>query len=89
MDNYINVAIHFREDRKEDNIFPSNMPLNDSQYKILNLIRRNPEYTIKDLVKESKLSDGYVREILTYLKEKKYIERTGSNKKGYWIVLDK
>ena len=65
------------------------MPLNDSQYKILNLIRRNPEYTIKDLVKESKLSDGYVRKILTYLKEKKYIERTGSNKKGYWIVLDK
>ena len=89
MDNYINVTIPFREDRKEDNIFPPNMPLNDSQYKILNLIRRNPEYTIKDLVKESKLSDGYVRKILTYLKEKKYIERTGSNKKGYWIVLDK
>ena len=55
--------------------------------KILSLLKNHPEYTIKDLVRDSSLSDGYVRKILTELKSKEYIQREGSNKTGYWKVI--
>lgn len=44
--------------------------LNESQIKLLNLLKDHPAYTIKDLVRESALSDAYVRKILTELKTK-------------------
>lgn len=87
MDNYVNVVIPFKEDIKENNNLLSKLSLNDAQEKIYILIQSNPEYTIRDLVKESGFSDGYVRKIMTYLKEHNYIERVGSNKSGYWKIV--
>ena len=43
--------------------------------------------TIKELVSASGYSDGYIRKILTSLKEKKIIERHGGNRYGKWIVV--
>ena len=60
--------------------------LNESQIKLLNLLKDHPAYTIKDLVRESALSDAYVRIILTELKNKECIQRVGSKKTGYWKV---
>ena len=84
MDNYINVVIPLRTERKASGGVDTELLLNDAQKKIFILVQNNPKYTIKDLVKESGLSDGYVRKIMTYLKKQKYIERIGSNKSGYW-----
>ena len=32
-------------------------------------------------------SDGYIRKILTALKDKKLIERQGGNKTGKWVII--
>ena len=91
MDNFVNVTIPFSREKYIDktDIIEPRVVLNDSQLKIYNLLQINAEYTIKDLVRESSMSDGYVRKILTFLKEHKYIERVGSNKKGYWKMVAK
>ncbi|MBR2216182.1 MAG: putative DNA binding domain-containing protein [Selenomonadaceae bacterium] len=82
MTNYINVTLPFNKAVKP--LPDGTSDLNDSQRKIFTLLKRNPAYTIKDLVQEAALSDGYVRKILTELKAKDCLQRVGSNKKGYW-----
>lgn len=86
MDNYVNVTIPLnRQIGSEDmpSVFPS---LNNSQKKILTLLNDDPKYTIKELVSLSGMSDGYVRKILTQLKELQIVSRIGSNKTGYWEI---
>ena len=57
-----------------------------TQSKIYHLLLDNSKYTIRDLVQESGFSDGYVRKIITTLKNQHMIERVGSNKTGYWKI---
>lgn len=86
MDNYVNVTIPFNRamiSTEDETIIAS---LNDSQQKIYDLLKTHPEYTIKDLVRESALSDGYIRKILRDFKARQIIRRIGSNKTGYWKV---
>ena len=87
MDNYVNVIIPFSRSReiKEKSTVTSN--LNDAQMKIYTLLKDNPNNTIKALVRLSGFSDGYVRKILSQLKEGNYVIRRGSNKTGYWEVV--
>lgn len=90
MPNYVNVTIPVKTHALSSfmhEISSASVGLNDSQMKILSLLKNHPEYTIKDLVRDSSLSDGYVRKILTELKSKGYIQREGSNKTGYWKVI--
>jgi predicted HTH transcriptional regulator len=87
MDNYINVVIPFKEDIRDNKNMEVELALSEGQRKIYTIIQNNPEYTIKDLVRESSFSDSYVRKIITYLKEQKYIQRVGSNKTGYWRTI--
>lgn len=84
MDNYLNVTIPFKKELKGGKKDLYNLSLNDSERIIYSFVDDNPTYTIRDLVRESDFSDGYVRKILTNLKDKKYIKRVGSNKTGYW-----
>lgn len=87
MPNYVNVTIPFnRSVLSVKNELNPVVGLNNSQMRILHLIKSHPEYTIQDLVHESSLSDGYVRKILNELKLKGLIQRVGSNKTGYWKV---
>lgn len=87
MPNYVNVTIPLsRAMITAENGSGSVTNLNSSQVTIYNLLKLHPEYTIKDLVRESELSDGYVRKIITELKNKDCIHRIGSNKTGYWSV---
>lgn len=57
-----------------------------SQIKIYSYLKEHPEATIKVLVKECEMSDGYVRKILTFLKNEGLIKHEGPNKGGYWII---
>jgi predicted HTH transcriptional regulator len=43
--------------------------------------------TIKELVSVTGYSDGYIRKVLSALKEKQIIKRQGSNKTGKWLVM--
>ena len=87
MDNYVNVVIPLKKEAAESKELVSSLGLNEAQKSIYLLVKNNPEYTIRDLVRESGLSDGYVRKIMKYLKDSNYLERVGSNKKGYWKVI--
>lgn len=63
--------------------------LNKSQELIISSMRDNPNVTIKQLMLITDLSEPGVKKNLKQLKEKKYIFREGSNKDGYWKVIDK
>ena len=62
--------------------------LNDTQMKILEVIRNNPNITKKQIQEKIGKSKTTVDNGISYLKEKGIIEHVGSNKAGYWKVLD-
>jgi len=61
--------------------------LNPTQNRVLELLRENGAQTIKDLSKRLGLSEIAVKKNLHSLKLTRHIERTGSKRKGYWLVL--
>lgn len=61
--------------------------LNGTQRKILELIKLNPNITQKMMMEEIKLSRPAITLNLKQLKDKKIIERVGSDRKGYWKLL--
>lgn len=85
--NFVNVTIPFnRAITSGESSSETISNLNKSQMEIYGLLKIHPEYTIKDLVRESELSDGYVRKILSELKARGLIRRIGSNKTGHWSI---
>ena len=60
---------------------------NDAQKKVYNYLKNHPKATIKVMVSECNISDGYVRKILTFLKENGYVKHEGSNKSGVWAIM--
>jgi ATP-dependent DNA helicase RecG len=53
---------------------------------ILDLLKRDPEITMKDLSEELKVTPGKIRYYIDILKKSGLLEREGSTKKGRWIV---
>ncbi len=51
-------------------------------------MRDNPNITIQQIMVKTALSEPGVKKNLKRLKEKEIIERIGSNKTGYWEVID-
>ena len=84
-ENFVNVIIPFN--REFNDIQTSSKPLNDAQAKVYNYLKDHPEATIKVMVSECNISDGYVRKILTFLKENGYVKHEGPNKNGSWVTL--
>jgi len=64
-----------------------NIELTEGELKILELIKNNPKYKTYDFVKLSNYSEPYVNKIISNLKDKKYIERVGAKRNGYWKVI--
>lgn len=60
--------------------------LNENEQKILNAIMKDPHITKANLINLLGISKGTVDRTLRSLKDKKIIERAGSNKTGYWKV---
>lgn len=88
MENFINVTIPFSFERNDNNGYEiqSEVKYNKAEQRVIEFIIQNSRITIKELVVVSGYSDGYIRKILTSLKEKKIIKRIGGNKIGKWIV---
>lgn len=70
-----------------EEIQSNNEDLNEIEEKILLYIKSNPKYTICDLANLSKFSKSYINKVIKSLKNKKYIERVGADKNGYWKIL--
>ena len=56
--------------------------------KVLDILKKNPNATIKMISNETDLSVRTIQRILVSLKEKDLLIRSGSDKTGYWEVLD-
>ena len=61
--------------------------LNETQKKILELIKLNPCITQKIMMEKTNLSRPAITLNLKQLKDKKIIDRIGSDRKGKWIIL--
>lgn len=60
--------------------------LTDTQIKILNILIYNPRISQKELIIESGISKPTINRNLKFLKDKNYIERIGSDRKGFYKV---
>ena len=59
----------------------------EGEREVLELLKENPEYTYSDLADRLSVSRKTVSDRIKKLKEKKRIERIGSDTKGYWNVI--
>ena len=89
-DNTIIVTIPINKEllEKDDKFIDELFELNETERKALNLIRKNEKITREVISKELNISDRHAARLLDSLKSKKIIERVGSNKSGYWKILE-
>ena len=62
--------------------------INKSDQKIVALLRKDGNLTIAQLAKTLEMSESGIKKIIASLKNTGVISRVGSNKNGYWMVLD-
>ena len=62
--------------------------LTDGEEKVIDILKKNPNATIKMISNEADLSVRTIQRILVSIKEKDLLIRRGSDKTGYWGVLD-
>lgn len=60
--------------------------LNQTQRRILDEIRKNPNITKPELAEKLKLGKTSIDKGISVLKKNQWIERVGSNKSGYWRI---
>lgn len=98
-DSYINVIIPFnknvmetmnqfgKNDGKNDGKNLINEELSENEKRILLELINNPSVPYDQLVSDLKISRRTVSRVFVSLVEKGYIERIGTNKKGYWKII--
>ena len=98
-DSYINVIIPFnknvmvtmnqfgKNDGKNDGKNLINEELTANEKRILLELINNPSVPYDQLVNDLKISRRTVSRVFVSLVEKGYIERIGTNKKGYWKII--
>ena len=62
--------------------------MTSGEQKVLELLKKNPNVTIKILSQDLNISVRTIQRILASLKEKDVIVRKGSDKTGYWEVIN-
>lgn len=58
----------------------------DTEKLILDILKKTPEITQKELAGKANISLRTVKRLMQQLKEKNIIERVGSDRKGYWKI---
>ena len=101
-DTYINVVIPFNKDivsqmsdgknngknnGKNDGKNLFNNDLSENEKRVLLELINNPSIPYDTLVVELKISRRTVSRVFETLVKKGYIQRVGTNKKGYWKVI--
>ncbi len=89
MENFVNVTIPFNFEKKMIAVsdVENEVSINEAEKKVIESISQMPTITIKELVTKCGYSDGYIRKIITSLKNKNIIERQGGKKIGKWVVI--
>lgn len=59
-----------------------------TQERILAILRENPNATVAIMMEQLGMSDYGIRKNIKALKEKGLIERVGSDKTGYWKIIE-
>ena len=59
----------------------------DNKQALLDLLTEDPGYTMLQLAEKMHVSRKTIAQILSDFKEKRIIERVGSDRKGYWRIL--
>ena len=62
--------------------------LTTTQQRMLELIRRQLRFSVREMAKRQELSQRQAERVMVSLREKNIIRRVSSNKSGYWKVLD-
>ena len=70
----------------KNNVNKINVNLNKTQVKILELIRKNPEITQKEMAEKIGLSIIAIQKSIFNLKNEGLISREGTRRKGKWII---
>lgn len=85
-ENFITVTLPLR---KNITISPmeKELVLNELQQKIIQLIKDDPQITISEMAERISMGKTAVNMAIKKLKDKKIIDREGSNKSGYWVIL--
>ena len=84
---FITVTIPFSRPLLNKINIKEPITLNKSQEKLINYLKENNKATVYDISSHLKVSEIYVKKMIAELKKYGFVERIGSNKKGYWIVL--
>lgn len=66
----------------------TNEPLSEALKKLLLIAKENPHSTKEQLMYSLNVSRATITRYIKQLKDKKNLERVGSDKSGYWKVLD-
>lgn len=62
--------------------------LTPAQQRLVELINRQPRLSVREMAERLELSQRQAERVVASLREKNIIRRVGSNKSGYWEVLD-
>lgn len=62
--------------------------LTPAQQRLVELIKRQPRLSVREMAERLELSQRQAERVVASLREKNVIWRVGSNKSGYWEVLD-
>lgn len=67
---------------------PVNVPVNKTQEKILGLLLENNKFTYDNLAEKLKVNRKTIMRNINDLKGKNIIKRIGSDKSGYWEIIE-
>lgn len=62
--------------------------LSETEKKVYLILKERPNIIQKQLAQEVNYTEQYIRKIIKVLKDKEMIERIGSDKNGYWKIID-
>ncbi len=86
--NFIRVNFKFNEyNNLIGNNTIKNNDLNETQNKVLQLIKENNRITQKEMMDNLNVARATITRTISYLKENGYIDRIGSDRDGYWQLL--
>ena len=91
MDHFLRVSFKYKENpfeyNQEGNQEKFSKQLNETQDKIISLIKQNPNITQKEMAKMLEISREKVKYHIAVLKETNVLTREGATKKGTWKIL--
>lgn len=81
--------VTFRKEKQETTSQNITENCTDNEIKLLELLKINPNITQVELSNKLNVSRRTISTLLANLKEKSKIERVGSDRKGYWKIINK